>query len=324
MIFLICIEIVLKLTFKSPNLTAMNIQSLFKSKSLTPSWSFSAEHTLWRILFSDTGFIVGEDRDAETKKVSFFCVNGATGDVLWQNLTFADEWWIGIEAIVGDKVFFHGYAQPDSPRRKRIIAVDLGTGKQLWENKQYALFSVRAPYVYGYRDMFEKRLFYKLEEKTGAFVEELHSVTEEMNAGRETMFGKTDFLFPQLLTDDVLEKKQIETMIAKHSHAVRGVKDGAEGDSVKRHSRSMAIQSVEFARANGKLIYNIHSIQSTYSDGKVVLQNALSIIDEQSEKQIYFDILNSETPYPVPDSFFVDNNFLYYIKEKKTLIAVII
>ena len=86
----------------------------------------------------------------------------------------------------------------------------------------------------------------------------------------------------------------------------------------------MAIQSVEFARANGKLIYNIHSIQSTYSDGKVVLQNALSIIDEQSEKQIYFDILNSETPYPVPDSFFVDNNFLYYIKEKKTLIAVII
>ena len=79
-------------------------------------------------------------------------VNGAVYDVL--NLTFADEWWIGIEAIVGDKVF-HGYAQPDSPWRKRIIAVDLGR-KQLWENKQYALFSVRAPALYGYRDMFGK------------------------------------------------------------------------------------------------------------------------------------------------------------------------
>src|SRR5450759_102613 len=110
----------------------MNISSLFQKKQLKPAWSYTTEGVLWRLLFSETNFIVGEDRDTEKKEVSFFCLNASNGDVLWKDISFAEPWWIGIEGIVHGKVFLHGFKKPDMPEHGRIIAVDLGTGRELW------------------------------------------------------------------------------------------------------------------------------------------------------------------------------------------------
>jgi len=52
------------------------------------------------------------------------------------------------------------------------------------------------------------------------------------------------------------------------------------------------------------------------------LKNTLSVIDTSTKKKVYFDVLNESTPYPVPDSFFVDGQRVYYIKERKTLVAL--
>jgi hypothetical protein len=46
------------------------------------------------------------------------------------------------------------------------------------------------------------------------------------------------------------------------------------------------------------------------------------VVNPDTEKEEYFDVLNADTPYPVPDSFFIDTGTLYYIKEKQTLCAV--
>ncbi len=54
------------------NHRSMNISSLFQQRQLKPSWSYTTSGVLWRLLFSETNFIVGEDRDTATKQVSFF------------------------------------------------------------------------------------------------------------------------------------------------------------------------------------------------------------------------------------------------------------
>ncbi len=287
------------------NHRSMNISSLFQQKQLKPSWSYTTTGVLWRLLFSETNFIVGEDRDTATKQVSFFCLNAANGDMLWKNILFGEPWWIGIEAVVHDKVFLHGFKKPDMPEHGKIVAVDLGTGKELWRNNDYAFLYATPDRVMAFRDMFERRLFYELDAATGEFMQELNEPPADLYETNNGRHGRDNFLFPESLTDDVSEFSLVAPMIDKYC------------------TRSAIRGSVEYVRSNGKLVFNYHAIQDRDEEKNLdVLQNRLCIVDEESGKQVYADIINFSTPGAVPDSFFVDESTAYYIKEKNTLIAV--
>ena len=72
----------------------MNLFSLFASNKLKPHWLYSTDNILWRIMFSHNGIIIGEDRNTETKMVTFFCLDASNGKPLWKNKTFNEQWWI--------------------------------------------------------------------------------------------------------------------------------------------------------------------------------------------------------------------------------------
>ncbi len=284
---------------------SMNISSLFQQKQLRPSWSYTTSGVLWRLLFSETNFIVGEDRDTAAKNVSFFCLNAANGDVLWKNVSFGEPWWIGIDAVVRDKVFLHGFKRPDMPEHGKIVAVDLGTGRELWRNNDYAFLYATFDRVIAFRDMFERRLYYELDAATGEFMQELNEAPADLYETQNGRHGRDNFLFPESLTDDASDYSLVAPMIDKHC------------------TRSAIRGTVEYARSSGKLVFNYHAIQSRDDERNLeVLQNRLCIVDEESGKQVYADIINSSTSGAVPDSFFVDEATAYYIKEKNTLIAV--
>ncbi len=284
---------------------SMNISSLFQQQQLKPSWSYTASGVLWRLLFSETNFIVGEDRDTVAKQVSFFCLNAVNGDVLWKNISFGEPWWTGIEAVIRDKIFLHGFKKPDMPAHGKIVAVDLGTGRELWRNNDYAFLYATPNRVVAFRDMFERRLFYELDAATGEFLQELNEPpgdSYETNGGRH---GRDNFLFPESLTEDSSEFSLVAPLIDKYC------------------TKSNIRGPVEYVRSNGKLVFNYHAIQDRDEKKNLdVLQNRLCIVDEESGKQVYADIVNSSTPAAVPDSFFVDESTAYYVKEKSTLIAL--
>ena len=287
------------------NHRSMDISSLFQQKQLKPSWSYTTSGVLWRLLFSETNFIVGEDRDTAAKQVSFFCLNAANGDVLWKNISFGEPWWIGIEAVVHDKVFLHGFKKPDMPEHGKIVAVDLGTGRELWRNNDFAFLYATPDRVMAFRDMFERRVYYELDAATGEFLQELNEFPADLYATSSGRHGRDNFLFPESLTDDGPEFSLVAPLIDKFC------------------TRSAIRGSVEYVRSNGKLVFNYHAIQDRDEDKNLdVLQNRLCIVDEENGKQVYADIINSSTPGAVPDSFFVDESTAYYIKEKNTLIAV--
>lgn len=50
--------------------------------------------------------------------------------------------------------------------------------------------------------------------------------------------------------------------------------------------------------------------------------NTFCIYDITSGKKIYTDILNRQSGYNVPDNFFSRNEFIYYLREKKDLVAL--
>ena len=283
----------------------MNISSLFQKKQLTPAWSYTTAGVLWRLLFSETNFIVGEDRDTEKKQVSFFCLNATNGDVLWKDISFAEPWWIGIDGIVHDKVFLHGFKKPDMPEHGRIIAADLGTGRELWHNNDYAFLFATTDRVFAYRDFFEKRLYYELDASSGVFIREHQEPPADMAELKKASHGRSDFLFPEALVDANADYPLLFPKIEKYcsSANLRG--------------------SVEYVQSNGRIAFSYHSVcGSDPENTKELLKNCLCVIDESNGKQVFAEVLNSLTPAVVPDSFFVDGSTLFYIKEKKTVVAL--
>src|SRR5215510_2177296 len=102
---------------------------------LTPAWKFDSGGTIWRIHPTDSENIIGEVRDLERKKTTFFCIDRYSGEVRWEKRSFVDDWWVGVETVRNGKVFLHGYVVPDLPGHKSIIAVDITTGNKVWENE---------------------------------------------------------------------------------------------------------------------------------------------------------------------------------------------
>lgn len=268
----------------------MNIASIFTFNKLKPIWSFSTGNTLWRVMFSENGLIFGEDRNIENKSVTFFCLDAKNGKQLWLNDHLEERWWIGLDAVVKNRLYLHGFRKPDMPEHKNIITVDAQTGNLLWQNPDCTFLAIRSPFVFGYKDLFERRVYYRIDENSGSILEELDSLPEDIEPNLQ--YEKTDFTFPQQFT--------------VHDAQIGFVEVEPEGF---KHGEYIATEK--------------YTILNVYThEAQDALKNTLSIIDSTTKKKVYSDVLNESTPYPVPDSFFLDKNRLYYIKERKTFVAL--
>ena len=274
----------------------MKLFSLF-SKQLQPAWSFNASHTLWRVIFSDNGIIVADSRNTESKIAAFSCIDSRTGSVLWSDKTYDEQWWIGIEGIADGRLYLHGFRKPDMPEHQGITCIDLKSGSVLWKNNDRSFLTVHHSDVYGYRDLFERRLYYKINRNNGTVEEEMQSLPDDVEENRQ--LEKTNFTFPESLNKETAESWKLL------------LSSTALTDS--------QIAVAEFIPAEKFHVFAVYARNTAADEG---LKNTLYIVDTGGKKKVYSDVLNGSTPYPVPDSFFMDGNRVYYIKERKSLVAV--
>lgn len=270
----------------------MKLFSLFSGSALSPAWKYSADRILWRIMFSGSSYIIGEDRDTETKTVSFFCLNAVTGKVLWEKKNFGEQWWIGLDAVKEGRLYLHGFRKPDMPEHKNIIAVDLTDGEILWKNTDCTFLAIHPPYIFGYKDLFERRVYYRLDDSTGLLLEELKELPEGVESNIQ--YERTDFTFARPVT-------------------------AGDSDAWEYAFETPGFLSAEFIEQDNFIVLNIYSHNAPPEEG---LKNTVTVIDSTTKKKVYSDVLNGSTPYPVPDSFFADGSRVYYIKERKTFVAI--
>ena len=178
----------------------MKIRSLFQSRRRTPDWTYDAGGTIWRILFSEAGRIIGECRHQDQKLATFFCLDETTGSALWQERRLEEPWWIGIEAIQENVLLLHEYAKPDLPQHKKIHALDVESGKELWKSDHLGYWFGFEGRVYCLEEKFEKRIGYGLDLQTG-MVEETYEESLDELAGKVTrganVVGHIEFIKEQ-------------------------------------------------------------------------------------------------------------------------------
>lgn len=96
--------------------------------------------TIWKsALSSSNAILLLEVRDGLERKTSFSALDLIHGELLWNDITFEERWWVGLDGAAGDVALFSVFTDTSNPDRKSLIAYHIGEQKILWWRNDFSL-----------------------------------------------------------------------------------------------------------------------------------------------------------------------------------------
>jgi hypothetical protein len=273
---------------------------------ILPTWKYRARGTIWRLIPTNSGKFVGEEREPEQRQTTFFCLSQTSGEVLWHNVGYSERWWIGIEAVHRNVVILHGFAKPDMPEHKGIIAVDLLTGTTLWTNDECKFLIAEGDGVFVSKPALEGEVILELEHQSGAILRSWGSNGQVIREARtrNALHASNTPAFPVPL--DSLDDGEVEV-----------------ANLVRKHCADKPIVGrVELLDREQAVVVNFHERMNREEESVLHLKNTLMVLGRASGTVLFRETLDENVQGTAPDSFFVYGDMLYYIKNRNTLTAV--
>ena len=265
---------------------------------LEPSWIFSAQGMIWRLLPATGKRFVGEERDISQKSASLFCIEQATGEIQWRNSRLHEPWWIGIEAVHKDMVLLHEYAMPDLPDHKKIHALELASGRTLWKNEELRFLFAYENSIYALEIGHEENHYFEVDLITGEIIREVDA--------------------PYIATmRDIAYSQNAETVEFPVPFQ-GGVDDDLSGTITRLTKGESRIESIEYLR-KGEFLALCYHTAITRDPARQMMDQHFMISD--GRRVLYHELLNEGVQNVVPDSFFGIGDFVYSIKDKRVLQA---
>jgi hypothetical protein len=283
------------------------IFSLFNAKQMKPEWNFNAGALIWRIFFTSANRIIGETRDHDSKSTSFFCVDASSGKPLWNDIGFDEPWWIGVEAVHDRWMILHGFVRPDMPEHRGVRVIEIESGKLLWRNEDLSFWFAENEKLYAHKYLFDTRIGYEIDIKTGTILNEYDGdidVLQEVRrkASQQEIDNQRDVMFPEVFDD--------------------GETDSAIKAIIQQITDGKAIEGwIEYIIFQDILIVSQYRHQQGQAESSL-LNNLLSVYDMVNHKILFQDIIVQDVKVPSPDTFFVKNKLLYFIKHQTILTAL--
>jgi hypothetical protein len=269
--------------------------------ALEPAWSHKVKGAIWRIHPTMEGVFVGEERRTDQKLAAFFCLQCQDGRELWQIASPGDSWWIGIEAVYRDVVILHGFASPNLPLHRGIIAVDLFSGKKLWENPELEFAGFSDEFVVGARETSSGRSPVLLNRRSGDQCDP-GAADHPLALIRGEQQLKVRFPVPL---------EQLDTSDTRVESIVRRILD-----------REPLFSSVEALKWNDLVIFDHHELSGRGKPENPLFTGVITVVEQVSGTVVYRDTVTNEVPTVLPELFFVQHDVLYYIKDRRTLMAI--
>lgn len=266
-------------------------------------WEYSTDGILWRLINCEDEYFVGEDRNVDSKFVTFFCVEQRSGKVLWNDVGLNEKWWTGIESIHRNILLIHGYATPDMPDHKKIYAFDIKTGKQLWMNEDITfLFSYKGS-IYTSKDTYENKLYFVMNPSDGEYIREIDP--DEINSiVRKASEEEVDLRkFPNSFDSQSQMSPEFNTITRK---AI---------DSKKN------IEMIEYIETPYLYIFTYYEPLDAVLHPSGYRQDIV-VVERRMNNVIYRGCMNSNTKALHSETYFSIGDYLYYIKERKILTAL--
>ncbi len=262
-------------------------------------YTHKTNKTIWRIIPGEINKLVIEERDLENKQVYFNCYNIESGKKVFTNIQLEEKFWIGIEAVYTDIIYFHKFVKPDMPQHIGIIAMDLNEKKILWKNFNYSFLFTWNEKVYCYQQMFEGKKFFSLDCKTGELLEEFGDDSAKINDVKKRIDESNPFsgyFFPEPFNSNFTESSNVKEILrkAEKENKIRG--------------------NINFVSKDHLLYFNF-----SYHNSKGNLTNLFKVLDLYTENFIFEETLIKETNSISPDSFFIKNDLLFLLFGKNRL-----
>ncbi len=262
-------------------------------------YSFKSKRQIWRIIPTETNMLIIEEREPDKKQVYFNCFQTDSGKKIFKDFQLDEKFWVGIETVYNDVIFFHTYLKPDMPWHKGIIAFEIANEKIKWENKDLTFLFPFNDMIYTYAQLFEGRNHFALDYKTGEIVEVLGSDPEKISELREQYIenkNSKDYLFPDIYFD---ESNTFDDLISFFH---------------KLKNKRLISGRIEYIQLDSMLIFCYHSINSKGS-----MDIFLNAVDLSTGNYILEEKLLKETRLFLSDSFFIKGNLLFVLFGKSKL-----
>lgn len=264
-----------------------------------PLWVHTVEGIIWQVVPTGRGVLICETRDLEAKMTRFAGVNQTNGRGMWRNSSFGEQWWLGVETVCGGVLLLHKFAQPDMPEHRGLIAVDVESGRQLWQNDDVKFEGADGDSLFASRRGLAGEQFFQFDVRSG---DALQAVTPSAMQ-REIPVGETEKrLFPIPLMNLQMEHSTIGARILPHCNIEK------------------VVGAVEYVELGDALAFSVHERGSSSTPEQLLLDHRLVILSNSDI--IFSDIITRNAPASVPDSFFVENDVLFFVQERTKLTAV--
>jgi hypothetical protein len=272
-------------------------------------WTFETRgqnEVIWKLLISPAGTLAGEVRNVETKTGSVFAIDVATGSVWWRDVVIREPWWFASETATDETLFIQTFRTPELPEPQGIIALDMHTGEERWIQPEFSFVALGAQgLVYAKRQRFSGRDYFALDALTGSIIQEFGEDATAAQLARDSA-NKSDSnsYYANALEEE--EADRVRTML-------KGI--------IEINDIRGSIDRLEFGPY---LILSYHARVHDRPEAALqnVLSNELVVIDTQTGELLFRETLHRETPFPLPDNFFVTHRTLIYVKEKRILVGV--
>ncbi|HSP88838.1 MAG TPA: DUF4905 domain-containing protein, partial [Ignavibacteriaceae bacterium] len=260
-------------------------------------YSFSNKKQIWRLLPTETNKLIIEERDPELKEVFYSCVEINTGKKIFNNLMIKEKFWIGIEKVYKDIIFFHMFRKPDMPGHIGIYAFDINNKNILWKNEDSNFLFIYNDELYCYKEKFEGRHYIKLDYKTGALLEEIGDNVVEISSIREKILEDTatdSYRFTNQFLPEAEENEEVVKILfeEKNENLISG--------------------KIDYIIFQQLLLFSYHKILVSGNE----MRNIFKAVDIDKIKVIFEEELNRGVKNFVPDSFFIKDNLIFLLKEK--------
>jgi hypothetical protein len=256
--------------------------------------TYTPGKTVWRVHPAVNGRLVGEERDTEQRRVSFFALDFASAKPLWQGLTLEQQWWTGIDRVEGDLLFVHGFVSPDLPMKRGITVVDIPTGKMLWAEPLWTLDVVRGDFLHVRTDKRDGEPILNVEARTGDVIP-----GAESPANDEGGAWWNSVSYP----DPITVKE-----CAAHPFGSLLIKEWG-GDAIIGGVEALETPALYIAAA---------AVQRRRL-GTEMLVHALCVVDKKRRKIVHDATLTREAKGAVMESFFVQDGTLVYVQDRRDL-----
>ena len=260
---------------------------------------FDNKKQIWRVIPTTDGKLIIEEREREKKQAYFNCLELTSRKKLLKDFQLEDKFWVGIESVRDNIIFFHRFAKPDMPKHRGIFAFDIRSKNVIWENSELIFQFLLKDKLYAFKEWFQGKSYVSINPLTGEIIEEIGENYDLINNLRNESLSEEDNknqMFPEIFEIDSLNDNRINDLIEflRNDFVISG--------------------KIEYILKNEVLLLSFHEVNS-----KGNFNNLFKAVDLSTGKYILEEVINKETSLYLTDSFFVKDDYLFLLFGKTRL-----